>query len=251
MTPRERARLVGRLVPGRPEADAVERFLDEIAEVGYRLDRARPVRLPADRRRTCCARELAPAGPAASRRLRQVRPRGARAPGEAVEREAEDSCALLRGLGAEYLVIIDELYTNVATGADRCSRRRSTTPSGRGWSTTTARVDEVARRHGLRPVFHPHAQTHVEYESQIERLLADVDGLELCLDVGHHAYCGGEPVAFFRRHFDAAAFASKNLYNAALYLTRQAFIHEQRCRDLRRPRTDMKQPSHFGHSRPR
>jgi putative transposase len=27
---------------------------------------------------------------------------------------------------------------------------------------------------------------------------------------------------------DAAAFASKNLYNAALYLTRQAFIHERR-----------------------
>src|SRR5262245_63438132 len=27
---------------------------------------------------------------------------------------------------------------------------------------------------------------------------------------------------------DAAAFASKNLYNAALYVTRQAFIHEGR-----------------------
>ncbi len=29
-------------------------------------------------------------------------------------------------------------------------------------------------------------------------------------------------------HIDAAAFASKNLYNAALYFTRQAFIHRQR-----------------------
>jgi putative transposase len=28
---------------------------------------------------------------------------------------------------------------------------------------------------------------------------------------------------------DAAAFASKNLYNAALYEMRQAFIHEGRC----------------------
>jgi putative transposase len=27
---------------------------------------------------------------------------------------------------------------------------------------------------------------------------------------------------------DAAAFASKNLYNAALYVTRQAFIHQSR-----------------------
>ena len=31
---------------------------------------------------------------------------------------------------------------------------------------------------------------------------------------------------------DAAAFASKNLYNAALYLTRQAFIHEAARHDL-------------------
>jgi putative transposase len=30
------------------------------------------------------------------------------------------------------------------------------------------------------------------------------------------------------RSIDAAAFASKNLYNAALYVTRQAFIHQQR-----------------------
>ena len=29
---------------------------------------------------------------------------------------------------------------------------------------------------------------------------------------------------------DAAAFASKNLYNAALYVTRQAFIHQRRIR---------------------
>jgi inosose dehydratase len=61
---------------------------------------------------------------------------------------------------------------------------------------------EATARHGLRPVFHPHAQTHVEYEDQIERLLADVDGLELCLDVGHHAYSGGDAVEFFTRHRD-------------------------------------------------
>ena len=30
------------------------------------------------------------------------------------------------------------------------------------------------------------------------------------------------------RAIDAAAFAAKNLYNSALYVTRQAFIHELR-----------------------
>ena len=46
-------------------------------------------------------------------------------------------------------------------------------------------------------------ETHVEYEPQIERLLADTDErIGLCLDVGHHAYRGGDPVAFIRQHHE-------------------------------------------------
>src|SRR5262249_57316643 len=46
------------------------------------------------------------------------------------------------------------------------------------------------------------AETHVEYEDQIERLLEKTDPalVSLCLDTGHHAYRGGDPVAFFRKH---------------------------------------------------
>ena len=53
------------------------------------------------------------------------------------------------------------------------------------------------------PTFHPHAQTHVETEQQIDRLLADTDPtlISLCLDTGYHAYCGGYPVAFARKHY--------------------------------------------------
>ena len=51
-------------------------------------------------------------------------------------------------------------------------------------------------------VFHPNADTHVEYEDQIERLLEQTapDLVSLCPDTGHHAYRGGDPVAFMRRH---------------------------------------------------
>lgn len=68
---------------------------------------------------------------------------------------------------------------------------------------TTQKVAEIAlKRFGLRVVFHPHAETHVEYEEQIERLLEQTDpGLvSLCLDTGHHAYRGGDAVAFFRKY---------------------------------------------------
>ncbi len=44
---------------------------------------------------------------------------------------------------------------------------------------------------------------------------------------------------------DAAAFASKNLYNAALYLTRQAFIHERRILTYEEMARDMKASMEF------
>jgi inosose dehydratase len=117
------------------------------------------------------------------------------------EPELDELATFLRALGADYLVVMDELYTDEATGATRFGP----TLDDSAWDQlveTTARVLEATDRRGLRPVFHPHSQTHVEYEDQIERLLADVDGLQLCLDVGHHAYSGGEPVSFFARHRD-------------------------------------------------
>src|SRR5262245_29795848 len=42
------------------------------------------------------------------------------------------------------------------------------------------------------------------------------------------------------RSIDAAAFVSKHLYNAALYVTRQAFIHQQRIITYEELARDMK-----------
>jgi inosose dehydratase len=49
---------------------------------------------------------------------------------------------------------------------------------------------------------HPHADTHIQDEDQIEALLYQTDAqlVQLCLDTGHHAYRGGDPVTFFTRH---------------------------------------------------
>ncbi len=54
----------------------------------------------------------------------------------------------------------------------------------------------------MQMVYHPHAETHVEYEDQIETFLTQTDPsrVALCLDTGHHAYRGGDPVAFFLKH---------------------------------------------------
>ena len=63
-------------------------------------------------------------------------------------------------------------------------------------------ANTVLTRFDLQVVFHPHAETHVEYEDQIERFLKETDPalISICLDTGHHAHRGGDPVDFMRRH---------------------------------------------------
>src|SRR4029077_18306621 len=65
------------------------------------------------------------------------------------------------------------------------------------------RVAEIARtEYGLSLVFHSHAETHVQYEDQIEAFLdaTEPELVSLLLDTGHHAYAGGDPVTFMRKH---------------------------------------------------
>ena len=115
---------------------------------------------------------------------------------------------LLAALGAKYLVLIDDTHTNLFTGEPIAPTRLDQD----GWKRlieTTHKVADLAHdRFGLTVVFHPHADSHVEYEDQIEALLADTDPKKvfLCLDTGHHAYRNGDPVSFMRRHSQRIAY---------------------------------------------
>jgi len=55
---------------------------------------------------------------------------------------------------------------------------------------------EVTETYGLELVVHPHADTHIDTEDHVERFLdsTDTDLVNLCLDTGHYAYCGGDSV---------------------------------------------------------
>jgi inosose dehydratase len=183
-----------------PQQTPWDRCLDEIAAAGYRWT------------------ELGPYGylPTDTEVLRaELARRGLRACGTFVMFDFEDStlaaeraddvrrtCALLASLEAPFLILIDDVYSNLWTGEPRVPPELDEA----GWERlleTTSGIADVAVGHGLRPVLHPHAETHVEYERQIERFLAESDPrIGLCLDVGHHAYRGGDPVAFLRRHHE-------------------------------------------------
>lgn len=65
-----------------------------------------------------------------------------------------------------------------------------------GWKTLTSNLDQVAdhaARRGVQAVLHPHVGTMIERRSEVERLL-DGSSVGLCLDTGHLAVGGTDPV---------------------------------------------------------
>lgn len=186
--------------PSDPKQTPWSRFLDEIAEAGYEWTELGPYGyLPTDLptlRAELEKRNLKVAATFALANLEDP----AHWPG--LEKQVLGAGELLAALGAKYLVLIDDSYTDLFTGELLTPRQLE----GDAWQRlidTTHKVADIARdRFGLTVVFHPHAETHVEYEAQIEAFLAqtDPDRVALCLDTGHHAYRGGDPISFMRRH---------------------------------------------------
>ncbi|MCX6045228.1 MAG: sugar phosphate isomerase/epimerase, partial [Chloroflexi bacterium] len=120
----------------------------------------------------------------------------------ALEQQVLGAGELLAALGAKFLVLIDDSYTDLFTGQLIEPRQLDADHWQRLIDTTHKVADLAHDRFGLALVFHPHAETHIEYEEQIEAFLEQTDParVSLCLDTGHHAYRGGDPVRFMRRH---------------------------------------------------
>ena len=76
------------------------------------------------------------------------------------------------------------------------------------WRTFAAGANRVARtireRTGLRTVFHHHCAGFVETPAETDRLMSSTDPglLGLCLDTGHCAWGGGDPLAALSRYYD-------------------------------------------------
>ena len=182
------------------------RFLDEIVEAGYEWIELGPYGyLPTDLNQL--RSELGKRGLKVSATF-VMRALEDKALWPEIEKEVVGAGQLLAALGAKYLVLIDDTHTNLFTGEPIAPPRLDQD----GWKRlveTTHKVADLARdRFGLTVVFHPHADSHVEYEDQIEALLADTDPKKvfLCLDTGHHAYRNGDPVRFMRRHSQRIAY---------------------------------------------
>ncbi|MCT2591032.1 sugar phosphate isomerase/epimerase [Streptomyces sp. N2-109] len=103
---------------------------------------------------------------------------------------------LTRATGAGHLVVIPSFWRDDKTA--ELIEPSELTPEQ--WRALTTGTERLARRvrdeFGLETVVHPHADTHIDSEEHVARFLDATDPavVNLCLDTGHYAYCGGDSV---------------------------------------------------------
>lgn len=109
---------------------------------------------------------------------------------------------LTQAAGAHHLVFIPPMYRDEKTGA-------FTEPSeltAAQWAGFGKNADRLGKllldEYDIRLVLHPHADSHIQTQPEIERLLNESDSrwTNLCLDTGHVAYGGGDNLDLIRRY---------------------------------------------------
>ena len=116
------------------------------------------------------------------------------------------TCKALQAHGARHFVLIDSISPRRAPTAGRATEAEQMVDAE--WAAYRDRIVTIARmgaeEYGLIPELHPHAGGFMDFEPEVERLLAEVDAdtLKICIDTGHCTYAGFDPVAFMKRHMD-------------------------------------------------
>jgi inosose dehydratase len=131
------------------------------------------------------------------RRPRRRRVRAAHLPRPRPPREtlaeAEEMAALLQDIGAQNFV------TAVVNDPEDWSRPELSEDQ---WVHLFSMLDEiegVTAAHGVRQVVHPHADTLIQTAEEVERFLQSSSSA-MCLDTGHLAVGGADPVAIADRY---------------------------------------------------
>jgi inosose dehydratase len=182
-----------------PRQTPWHRFLDELAEAGYRW------------------LELGPYGylPTDPGRLREeVEARGLRVSGQAVVgalhdpdrweadlRDARQVAELVTAMGAGHVVLLPAGFRDL--DGTWLGPRELDEDGWRRLIDRTAQLGRIlAAEHGVAAVFHPHADSYVGTQPQIERFLQETDpaDVNLCLDTGHVAYYEGDNLELLGRY---------------------------------------------------
>jgi inosose dehydratase len=193
---------------GDPRNPSWERVLDECREAGYRGIELGPIGYmpedPALLGDALAKRGLSLIGGVVFRPFHD--------PGQwaDVKDATNRTCRALKAHGAEHMVIIDSISPRRAPTAGRPAEAVQMDKDE--WTGFVSRIRDMARLasegFGLTASIHPHAAGFVDFEPEIERLLAEIDPaiLSICIDTGHSHYAGFDPVPFIQRHLGRIAY---------------------------------------------
>jgi inosose dehydratase len=119
-------------------------------------------------------------------------------------RVSREVAELTAAMGAHHLVLVPQMYRDDKTGSFTDSPQL-TQQQRAGLYSAANELGRILRRdYDMRLCVHPHGDSHIQTQRQIEDLLAGTDpGLVwLCLDTGHVAYGGGDNIDLIRRFGD-------------------------------------------------
>lgn len=184
-----------------PKQPSAEQYLSEIAEAGYRYTELGPYGyLGTDKNQVAdriAAHGLIVSGGTVFTGLHK----GA----DSVEKylaQVAPVAEMIKAQGAEYIVVIPEMWDRGPEGTAPYSGPRTFTDAE--WNLLTTNHNELGKRllneFGLKQIFHSHAETPVGSYSEVSRLLNETDAryLNLCLDTGHFAYYWGDNLRLVR-----------------------------------------------------
>ncbi|OFI37869.1 2-keto-myo-inositol dehydratase, partial [Arthrobacter sp. SW1] len=184
-----------------PKQTPWERFLDEVVAAGYKWIELGPYGyLPNDPARLAeelKARDLKVSAGTVFTAFHRGRDQW-----EEAWEPARKVAELTAAVGGEHIVVIPAMWRDDVTG----EAVESGELSAEQWDSLFKGHDELGRRlqeqFGLKQQFHSHADSHVENQTDIERLLQNTDPglLTLCLDTGHAEYGGASSVDLIRKY---------------------------------------------------
>ena len=181
--------------PDDPQQVPWERFLDEVCEAGYSWIELGPYGyLPTDPARL--TEELDKRGLQVSAGTVFTSLHRGPAVWESTWEQVGQVAALTQATRAGHLVVIPSFWRDDKTAATI----EPPELTARQWAHLTKGMERLGHQvkdtYGLDIVVHPHADTHIDTEEHVERFLdsTDPDLVNLCLDTGHYAYCGGDSV---------------------------------------------------------
>lgn len=186
-----------------PKNPPWEKVMYEIAEAGYRYAELGPYGyFPVDPEVLNAAyakRGLTPVAGFAFQVLHDPSKEGE------VLNTVEKTCHLLSAIGAKYLNTIDHISKErMNTAGRRDLARPADNATFEHMVSMIDRIADIALSYDILPVLHQHAGCYIEFEDELERFLDRIEPsrVGICIDTGHMAYAGIDPVTFYNAHAD-------------------------------------------------